>query len=120
MGGPSLGAWRHPVLMVGTDPVEVDRLLTGGELRCPGCGGELRPWGYARLRGVRGEDAIVMSRPRRSSCLGGRSTWHRSSPPLPSTPKTTTAERTEPWYRPTSSAGTSYTSWPTSSPPPST
>jgi hypothetical protein len=60
--------------MVGTDPLEVDRLLTGGELRCPGCGGELRPWGYARLRGVRGEDAIVMSRPRRSSCLGCRRT----------------------------------------------
>jgi hypothetical protein len=26
-GGQLLGAWRHPVLMVGTDPVEVDRVL---------------------------------------------------------------------------------------------
>ena len=60
--------------MVGTDPLEVDRLLTGGELRCPGCAGELRPWGYARSRGVRDEDAIVASRPRRSSCSTCRST----------------------------------------------
>jgi len=59
---------RHPLLMVGTDPLEVDRLLTGGELRCPDCAGELRPWGYARLRGVRGEQTTESSRPRRSSC----------------------------------------------------
>ncbi len=31
------------MLMVGTDPLEVDRLLAGGALRCPGCAGELRP-----------------------------------------------------------------------------
>jgi hypothetical protein len=65
--------------MVGTDPVEVDRVevdrvLTGGGLRCPGCAGELRPWGYARSRGVRGGDAIRASRPRRSSCLQCRRT----------------------------------------------
>jgi hypothetical protein len=57
------------MLMVGTDSLVVDRLLAGGELRCPGCAGELRPWGYARSRRVRDEDAIVTSRPRRSSCL---------------------------------------------------
>lgn len=68
MGGPLLGAWRHLVLMVGTDPVEVDRLLSGGELRCPGCAGELRPWGHARGRGVRDEGEMVTSRPRRSCC----------------------------------------------------
>lgn len=61
--------------MVGTDPFEVDRLLAGGELRCPGCAGELRPWGHARSRGVRADgDAIVVSRPRRSSCAGCRRT----------------------------------------------
>jgi Homeodomain-like domain len=69
-----LGAWRHPVLMVGTDPVEVDRVLAGGGLRCPECAGELRPWGYARSRGVRDEDAIRASRPRRSSCSQCRRT----------------------------------------------
>src|SRR4051794_25175281 len=73
-GGPLLGAWRHPVLMVGTDPVEVDRVLAGGGLRCPECAGELRPWGYARSRGVRDEDAIRASRPRRSSCSQCRRT----------------------------------------------
>lgn len=70
-------AWcmeRHPMLMVGTDPLEVERLLAGGELHCPGCAGELRPWGYARSRGVRHEHTTVASRPRRSSCSVCRST----------------------------------------------
>ena len=63
-------AWclEAPVLMVGTDPLEVDRLLTGGELRCPGCAGELRPWGYAGGCGIRDEQ--VRRRPRRSCCSG--------------------------------------------------
>lgn len=73
-GGPSLGAERHPLLMVGTDPLEVDQLLTGGELRCPDCTGELRPWGHARVRGVRDETAVVSLRPRRSSCSQCRCT----------------------------------------------
>ena len=73
-GGPSLGAERHPLLIVGTDSLEVDQLLTGGELRCPGCGGELRPWGYARERGVRDEATVVALRPRRSSCSQCRCT----------------------------------------------
>jgi hypothetical protein len=60
--------------MVGTDPLEVDELLTGGELRCPGCAGELRPWGHARERGVRDEAGVVTSRPRRSSCSQCQST----------------------------------------------
>jgi hypothetical protein len=67
-GGPSLGAERHPLLMVGTCPLEVDQLLRAGEFRCPDCTGELRPWGHARERGVRGETAVVTLRPRRSAC----------------------------------------------------
>lgn len=58
------------MLMVGNDPLEVDRLLRGGHLRCPGCDGELRPWGHARSRGVRDEDSTALSRPQRSSCSG--------------------------------------------------
>ena len=54
--------------MVGTCPLEVDRLLSGGELRCPGCAGELRPWGHARERGFRDETALAKVRPRRSAC----------------------------------------------------
>lgn len=60
--------------MVGTDPLEVERLLVGGQLRCPGCAGELRPWGHARERGVRDESAVVRLRPRRSACSRCRCT----------------------------------------------
>lgn len=60
------------MLMVGTDPLEVDKLLRNGDLRCPGCEGELRPWGHARPRGVRDESATV--RPQRSSCSVCRQT----------------------------------------------
>ncbi len=69
-----LGAWRHPLLMVGTDPREVDRLLIGGELRCPDCVGELRPWGHARERRLRDETTLVIVRPHRSSCSQCRGT----------------------------------------------
>jgi hypothetical protein len=62
------------LLIVGICPLEVDQLLTGGELRCPGCAGELRPWGYARERGVRDETAVVALRPRRSACSQCRCT----------------------------------------------
>lgn len=65
---------RHPLLMVGTDPLEVDVLLLGGALRCPGCAGELRPWGHARERGVRDEITVLTVRPRRSWCSQCRST----------------------------------------------
>ena len=70
-------AWcmeRHPVLMVGTDPVEVDGLLAAGRLRCPGCTGRLGPWGRARPRSVREEHGSVRHRPRRSRCSGCGST----------------------------------------------
>lgn len=60
--------------MVGTDPLEVDQLLTGGELRCPDCTGELRPWGHARERVVRDATCVVALRPRRSWCTQCRCT----------------------------------------------
>lgn len=54
--------------MVGTDDVEVDRVLRAGLLECD-CGGQLRPWGQARERGFRraGGDEERRS-PRRSRC----------------------------------------------------
>ena len=64
------------MLIVGTDPLEVDRLLRRGVLRCPGCAGELRPWGHARIRRIRGGGGsgggavVLVERPRRSSCSG--------------------------------------------------
>jgi len=60
--------------MVGTDPVEVDRLLAGGALHCPGCAGGLRPWGYARRRMLRGPGEQPWQRPRRCRCSGCRAT----------------------------------------------
>ena len=54
-----------PVVMVGTDLVEVERRLRAGELVCP-CGvGRLAPWGHARRRVVRG---VGVFRPRRGRC----------------------------------------------------
>ena len=53
--------------MVGTDPLDVDPLLTGGKLLCPGCAGELRPRGYARGRGVREKNRVVAVHPGRSA-----------------------------------------------------
>jgi hypothetical protein len=50
--------------MVGSDVVEVERRLRGGELVCA-CGGGLAPWGHARVRRVRGVGEI---RPRRARC----------------------------------------------------
>lgn len=53
-----------PVVMVGTDRVEVEQRLRAGELRCP-CGGGLTAWGHARRRMVRGLGSL---RPRRARC----------------------------------------------------
>lgn len=50
--------------MVGSDAIEVERRLCGGELVCP-CGGGLAPWGHARVRRVRGVGEL---RPRRGRC----------------------------------------------------
>jgi hypothetical protein len=53
------------VLTVGVDAVRVEGRLVRGELACPGCGGSLGPWGWARVRVLRGGAAV---RPRRSRC----------------------------------------------------
>jgi Homeodomain-like domain len=67
-GGPVLGATEAPVVMVGSDVVEVDRRLRVGELVCP-CGGGLAPWGHARRRSVRGVGDLRPRRARCRSCL---------------------------------------------------
>ena len=63
MGGPSLGAERRTrLLIVGTDPLDVEQPLAGGELRCPGCAGELRPWGpLARASATLGRRSIAVA-----------------------------------------------------------
>lgn len=57
------------MLSVGPDPVVVERMLAGGELRCPDCGGVLARWGYAAARFVRVVvGAVERVRPRRAIC----------------------------------------------------
>ena len=68
-GGPFLGAMEAPVVMVGTDSVEVERRLRAGELACP-CGGGLAPWGHARERdGPRGRGVAAAPRVAAARCL---------------------------------------------------
>lgn len=56
------------MLIVGSDLVEVERLLVSGELSCPSCRGVLGPWGHARTRSTRALGAVVRHRPRRARC----------------------------------------------------
>ena len=57
------------MLTVGNDGAAVERHLAGGQLECPGCGGQLRGWGHARSREIRlaggGRQRL---RPRRAVC----------------------------------------------------
>ena len=59
------------VTTVSPDPVRVESELAAGTLRCPGCGGPLAPWGWARPRPVGRGDQRSRVRPRRSICRGG-------------------------------------------------
>jgi hypothetical protein len=59
------------VLTVGKDGAAVERRLARGRLACPGCGGRLGPWGYARPRVLREQGmARQRLRPRRARCAG--------------------------------------------------
>lgn len=68
-GGPCLVHGGAPVVMVGTDPVEVERRLRAGEFFCPCGAGCLAPWGHARRRSVRGAGPLQPRRARCSACL---------------------------------------------------
>lgn len=55
--------------MVEADEATVEEKLRAGEYPCPGCEGELRPWGHARRRTLRVQGGrSVTLRPRRSRC----------------------------------------------------
>jgi len=58
--------------MVEADAESVEARLRAGEIACVGCGGELRPWGYARWRTLREYGRPVRLRPRRSRCQSCR------------------------------------------------
>lgn len=55
-------------MTVEADPVVVEMRLASGLLPCPGCEESLRPWGWARPRGVHG--LVETLRPRRGRCAG--------------------------------------------------
>ncbi len=56
--------------MVEADAASVEVRLRAGQIACLGCGGELRPWGFARWRTLRDHARPVRLRPRRSRCRG--------------------------------------------------
>lgn len=56
------------MLTVGMNPAEVERRLVAGELSCPGCGGVLARWGFARRRLLRELAGSRAVRPRRGCC----------------------------------------------------
>jgi hypothetical protein len=58
-----------PVLMVEPDQARVEAVLVTGRLACPGCGGRLRPWGWARRR-LRDREVDRPVGVRRSRCRG--------------------------------------------------
>jgi len=60
------------VLTVGVDSAEVEARLVSGALACPGCAGSLGPWGWARVRSLRGVAGVVVVRPRRARCSSCR------------------------------------------------
>ncbi len=60
--------------MVEQEEGSVEARLQAGEIACEGCGGELRPWGYARKRGSRDRGRVIEVRPRRARCRGCRGT----------------------------------------------
>lgn len=56
------------MLIVSTNAADAERALLAGDLVCPDCDGELRPWSHARPRTVRLLGATRTIRPRRSRC----------------------------------------------------
>jgi len=56
------------MLIVADDTPRNERELKAGEMACPDCKGELRPWGHARPRRLRMLSGSRVIRPRRSCC----------------------------------------------------
>jgi len=57
-------------VIVVLDEAQVQTDLGGSGLRCPGCSGQLRRWGFARTRSLRSTGGRVSLRPRRVRCAG--------------------------------------------------
>ena len=57
-------------MIVVLDEAEAQADVAGLTLRCPGCSGQLRRWGFARTRSLRSTGGRVSLRPRRVRCAG--------------------------------------------------
>jgi hypothetical protein len=63
------------MMMVEPDSERVEARLSAGEYACRACGkGWLRPWGFARRRGLRDRGTVLVVRPRRGRCASCRVT----------------------------------------------
>lgn len=62
------------MFIVGSDARDVEASLVAGELACLPCGGQLRPWGYARERTARLAEGTERHRSRRGRCRSCRKT----------------------------------------------
>jgi hypothetical protein len=58
------------VLSIAVSQEQLEADLAGGVLACPGCGGRLSRWGFARSREVRMRDGMRSVTPRRACCAG--------------------------------------------------
>jgi hypothetical protein len=56
------------MLVVATNPRQVEAQLAAGRLACPACGGRLSRWGFTAQRTVRARDALRQARQRRACC----------------------------------------------------
>lgn len=73
-GGPAAMMARcreKPGVIVVLDEARAQHDVAGATLRCPGCAGQLRRWGFARTRSLRlSGGARAALRPRRVRCAG--------------------------------------------------
>jgi hypothetical protein len=58
------------MLVVATNPVQVEAQLAAGRFACPDCGERLSPWGFTRWRSVRVRHGVRRLRLRRATCPG--------------------------------------------------
>ena len=56
------------LIVTKTPPARLGAAMASGRLRCSGCEGKLRPWGFARRRWVRDRARYQRFRPRRARC----------------------------------------------------
>jgi hypothetical protein len=58
------------MLLISVSDERLEADLAAGVIGCPGCGGRLAPWGFARSREVRLRDGVRSVTPRRACCQG--------------------------------------------------